>query len=111
MNVDTLWSSSTAWGVFAPGTYSDYFFSYSVDADSDGDADILAVTRYPEMRYESGKVTRQGTALTTEGTLTLKGRGRPLRVRVERRVKDAAQMGGHGFQMSPTGRAGSRALR
>ena len=29
--------------IFAPGTYSDYFFSYSVDADSDGDADIIAV--------------------------------------------------------------------
>jgi hypothetical protein len=46
--------------------------------------DILAVARHPEIRFESTTLTRQGNALAVDGKLTLKGRTRPLRARVER---------------------------
>jgi len=49
------------------------------------DNDILAVARHPEIRYESSTLTRQGNALAVDGKLTLRGRTRPLRARVERK--------------------------
>jgi len=47
--------------------------------------DILAVARYPEIRFESTTFARQGDALAVDGRLTLRGRTRPVRARVERR--------------------------
>jgi polyisoprenoid-binding protein YceI len=49
------------------------------------ESDILAAARYPEIRFESSSVVRQGNALAVDGKLTLRGRTRPLRARVERK--------------------------
>ena len=40
--------------------------------------DFFDVQRYPEVRYESDEVVREGDALTVRGTLALKGVTKPL---------------------------------
>jgi hypothetical protein len=47
--------------------------------------DILSVARHPEIRFESTALVRQGNAFAVDGKLTLRGRSRPLRARVEQR--------------------------
>jgi polyisoprenoid-binding protein YceI len=46
--------------------------------------DILGVDRHPEIRFESTALTAEGTGYTVEGRLTLHGRTRSLRTKVER---------------------------
>jgi polyisoprenoid-binding protein YceI len=46
--------------------------------------DVLAADRYPEIRFVSSSVARDGDRAIVQGTLTLHGRARPLTVEARR---------------------------